>query len=384
MNKLNLVEKLDKKIYRAYKKILEAYILDIDLSLSFSIPRISMKYNKLEIDNEYRKLINIEKNNNWIEIIKEKTQKWTIAKSLDFNSSNSYISYIWKIQDYKKFQENIDIILWNYKELEEWILKNIWQINFNDGKWSHLILIVDYFLKNPSSNLFLRELPIKIHSKFIERNKKIIDSLLSFLWPIKDLKFRIESSVFEFKYGLKTKPNFVRFRFLDKNLQREFYSVDIDDISLKLEDFSKLNLWKIQVFITENEINYLTLPNIKNSIVIWGAGFKVTWLKNINWLKNNKIYYWWDIDVHGFEILIRWKQIFPYLQSIMMDKETYDRFDRYKVIGEVVTRNRLDSFIWNLDEEQQKLCKYLNDNSLRLEQESIDFDYVKKILWNLV
>gem|GEM_PF-6260713 len=64
MNKLNLVEKLDKKIYRAYKKILEAYILDIDLSLSFSIPRISMKYNKLEIDNEYRKLINIEKNNN--------------------------------------------------------------------------------------------------------------------------------------------------------------------------------------------------------------------------------------------------------------------------------------------------------------------------------
>gem|GEM_PF-7048640 len=65
--------------------------------------------------------------------------------------------------------------------MEEWILKNIWQINFNDGKWSHLILIVDYFLKNPSSNLFLRELPIKIHSKFIERNKKIIDSLLSFL-----------------------------------------------------------------------------------------------------------------------------------------------------------------------------------------------------------
>lgn len=383
MTEIKIVEKLDKKIHRAYKKILEAYILAVDVNLSFSIPRLSMKYNKLEIDTEYRKLIDIENNNNWVEIIREKTQKWTIAKSLDFDTIYSYVKYIWKVQDYKEFQDNVGIILWNYKDLKEWILKNIWKINNNDGKWSELMLVVDYFLENPCSNLYLRELPIKIHSKFIEKNKKIIDSLLSFLGPIKNVNFRLDSTIFESKYGIKIKPSFVRFRFLDKNLQKDFYSVDIDDIYLKLEDFTKLNLWKIQIFITENEINYLTLPNRRNSIVIWGAGFKLTWLKNVNWLKNNEIYYWGDIDPHGFEILARWKQIFPYLQSIMMDIDTYDKFEHYKVKGEVVTENRLKSFMKYLDQQQQGLCIFLNERAYRVEQESIDFDYVKKILCNL-
>ncbi|MBT3727060.1 hypothetical protein HOG21_05240 [bacterium] len=43
----------------------------------------------------------------------------------------------------------------------------------------------------------------------------------------------------------------------------------MDDISLIIDDFKNLDIKCNKVFIIENEINYLTFPKIKDSIVIW-------------------------------------------------------------------------------------------------------------------
>jgi hypothetical protein len=51
----------------------------------------------------------------------------------------------------------------------------------NKDKWQYILLCVEYFLQNTRSNLYLRELPIEVSSKFIENNKKILESILDFL-----------------------------------------------------------------------------------------------------------------------------------------------------------------------------------------------------------
>jgi hypothetical protein len=127
------------------------------------------------------------------------------------------------------------------------------------------------------------------------------------------LYFELElenSTNFEEYFWILQKPIFIRFRFLDDNLKQEYFWKEIDDISIRVEDFEKMNFWCRDVwqkhlenendiskdvallhlysdlkniFITENEINYLTFPSPPLappfeggvSIIIWWAGFKV-------------------------------------------------------------------------------------------------------------
>ncbi|MCD9016043.1 Wadjet anti-phage system protein JetD domain-containing protein [Parachryseolinea silvisoli] len=47
----------------------------------------------------------------------------------------------------------------------------------------------------------------------------------------------------------------------------------------------------------------MVLPQIRDTIVIFGGGYALYDLKQIFWLKDITLYYWGDIDVQGFEIL---------------------------------------------------------------------------------
>ncbi len=93
-------------------------------------------------------------------------------------------------------------------------------------------------------------------------------------------------------------------------------------ITVTQATFAKLELPVTEVFITENEINFLAFPDVQAAMVIFGAGYGFENLASVEWLRNRVIHYWGDIDTHGFAILNQLRRYFPQAASLLMDRET--------------------------------------------------------------
>ncbi len=369
-------KKLTKKIELSYIDFLKSYILWKKMSLVFCLPKIPIKWNESLINNFQSELLKLSQKNEWLILNKLKTQKWTIVESIEFINNISYLKFINKLNDFDTFCINYELIKSELPLILDWIESNIQKINENIWKWRDIIEVVKYFILNWKSDLFIRELQIKVHTKFIENNKKIIDELLQFVNINEDNIFNFAWDTFEEKYWLKVKPNFIRFRFLDNSLQEDFFSYKIDDIYLKNEDFEKLEINCNEVYIVENEINYLTFPKVQKSIIIWWKWFNITLLKNTKWLNNKQMHYWWDLDSHWFKILSIFRKYFKNTKSLFMDKQTYDKFREYEVEWKVLWNDEVKKYIEYLTTEEFELLNYLNKNKLRLEQENINQEYI--------
>jgi hypothetical protein len=77
-----------------------------------------------------------------------------------------------------------------------------------------------------------------------------------------------------------------------------------------------------QVFITENETNFLAFPDVPNSVVIFGAGYGWDALAAAHWLRRCTLFCWGDIDTHGFAILDQLRGRFEHVESLLMNRAT--------------------------------------------------------------
>lgn len=53
-----------------------------------------------------------------------------------------------------------------------------------------------------------------------------------------------------------------------------------------------------------------------------GLGHAVSLISNAHWLGDCEVYYWGDIDTHGFAMLDRLRASLPGARSLLMDRET--------------------------------------------------------------
>lgn len=185
------------------------------------------------------------------------------------------------------------------------------------------------------------------------------------------------------RYGFLDKPVRLRFRVLDAQLQ-VVCGVASPDVTLDAESFSRLRPAVKRVFITENETNFLAFPPVPESIVLFGAGYGWEALARSSWLNDCTVYYWGDIDTHGFAILDQLRGHFAHVASFLMDRQTLDAHEA--VWGKEATP--VVSDLHRLTADERALYDALRDNrirtGLRLEQEQIGFHYVSQRLQALL
>ena len=132
-----------------------------------------------------------------------------------------------------------------------------------------------------------------VDSKYIEHRKQTVKTLLDSVLPadaIKSQYSQMGEHGFEKRFGLRFDEPQIRFRLLDPQLYSEFGG--LRDITLPISHFAQLSLMVDRVFITENLVNGLAFPNVKNALVIFGKGYSVQLLIQIQWLNNCRLYYW--------------------------------------------------------------------------------------------
>ncbi len=317
-----------------------------------------------------------------VELETRKTQKYgeqSLPKNIFVETEQDYLKLLNKQKEVLKFKQDIELIRAKVPELEQWLCRNPLKIVEHSDRWNQLIKVCKYFQNNPKPNLYIRELPIQVHTKFIEQNKGIISSLLEAILSIDQL-VSVENEnehKFEKRFCLKYKEPQIRIRLLDPIL-KEKYKFPSSDISIPISEFSQLNLVNHPCFITENSMNFLTLPYLPNSFAIFGGGYAVQNLKSVVWLSNCPIYYWGDLDDHGFRILSQLRSYFPQTISTMMDTKTFEAFQEFAVS---VLATSFDN-VPHLTFEEQALYSHLVMYKKRLEQERITQTYANQLLHN--
>lgn len=316
----------------------------------------------------------------WKTVKKRDIGKQTVPSRIIIHDLEDYLALIRKSAEFNRFVADVLKIRTRFPVLENWLRADPLEAIKHHGIWDDLLLVCDYFVKHPSPGVYIRELPIPVHTKFIENNASALRSLLDTLLPPDGI---VQDAVtFNERFGLKSTPVLVRLRLLGKQLHVQS-GLELDDLSLPVEQLAHLLREHVQprhVVIVENLTNFLTLPSFPDCVGIFGSGYAIHLLGAVDWLAQCDVIYWGDMDAHGFEILSDLRGMFPNTRSVMMDEATWDAHRDYVVSGRSSRSERFS----NLTEAEAHLARRVAEGNLRLEQEHIPHSYAVAQLGCLV
>lgn len=309
----------------------------------------------------------------------------TIPSAIWIDTLEDALSLIGKQREVDRFTALAAMTGEQQPELLSWMAKKPLRALELADDWHRLLAIVAWLREHPRPGVYLRQVDIPgIHSKFIERHRGVLSEWLDIILPAEAIDFSASGvNQFARRYGFLEKPLCIRFRMLDQAhaLLPQVYE---RDVSLDANSFARLNPRVSRVFITENEINFLAFPDVKNSLILFGAGYGFEMLRQAAWLQHCRIHYWGDIDTHGFAMLDQLRSQFTHVESFLMDRATLLAFEMYWGTETKPTLRNLS----RLTPEERALYDDLRDNRLgkhvRLEQERIGFDWVTTALNALV
>lgn len=309
----------------------------------------------------------------------------TLPHAVWIDTVEDALSLIGKQHEAARFTALVTMTRQQQPELLDWLAKKPLRALELAEEWQRLLAIVAWLKVHPRPGVYLRQVDIPgIHSKFIEHHRGVLSELLDLVLPAAAIDFTASGmNQFTQRYGFLDKPLCIRFRVLDQ-AHALLPEVGERDISLDADSFARLNPKVSRVFITENEINFLAFPHVDNSLIIFGAGYGFEMLRKATWLKYCRIYYWGDIDTHGFAMLDQLRNQFEQVESFLMDRATLLAFAVQWGSETRPTSRELS----RLTPDEQALYDDLRDNrlrnNLRLEQEHIGFEWVQAALAALV
>ncbi len=317
----------------------------------------------------------------WREINHRQLGRNEMPNAVVFVTLEQAVDCIKKTKEFERFKKLAQALLSDFTGLKGWLLKYPHKALEHGCDWPRLLRTLDWMVAHPRPNLYLRQISLAgIDTKFIEQHKKLLSEWLDILLKPDDIYVEYTGvSSFEQRYGFIAKPAQIRFRILDKNL----FLQGLSDLTVTNDEFCQLDLDIDTVFVTENDINGLAFPAFKRAIVIFGRGYGFGYLMQADWLRNKAIWYWGDIDTHGFSILNQFRRYFPQTQSLLMNRETLLAHQAHWVTENSPTLYDLP----NLTADEAVLFDDLRNNRIgqfiRLEQEYIVFNVLVQALQQL-
>jgi len=295
------------------------------------------------------------------------------------------LAWLGKRREWDRFSAQVASTRQTHPAVLPWLAKRPLQALALSTEWPRLLDVVAWLVAHPRPGIYLRQVDLPgVHSKFIEAHRSVLAELFELALPSDAVDLgKTGVGAFAARYGFLEKPTRIRLRVLDPSLQAVPGSI-CPDVTLDSDSFSRLALAVRRVFITENETNFLAFPQVREAIVIFGAGYGWDALARSQWLKHCAIHYWGDIDTHGFGILDQLRGYFAHVDSLLMDRATLDAHTA--VWGN--EDKPLLADLHRLTPDERALYDDLRDNriraGLRLEQEHIGFHWLARRLQQLL
>ena len=282
------------------------------------------------------------------------------------------------------FKQTVKIL----PSLLAWLLKHPMKALDLAQDWQRILNICIWIMTHPNPRIYMRQVDIEgVDSKFMEQHKRILAEVFDVLLPVYAIDEDYTGAAgFARRYGFLDKPVMLRVRPLDGDLR--WLSSRDQDVGVTAKGFAHLDEAVYsqvrRVFMVENEINYLSFPQVSQSILIFGSGYGFDALKQARWLADCEIYYWGDLDTHGFAILNQLRAQFPQVQSFLMDEST---LLAHRISwGREPKQETKD--LQYLDKEEARVYDILRSHTLadnlRLEQERISFTCLTQAVQKII
>ena len=321
-----------------------------------------------------------------------------------FATVEDEIAFVGKTRDSLRFRGLAEALLELDAGLRRWAAKRpLLLLELGDAALTAARVAL-WMRDNPTPGIYVRQLSLPgVHTKFIEGHRRITEEMLFALraggsmaevvapggesLEIGDADDgpdtvlgdragadtrRTPAARFANRHGFLHPPELVRFRILDPELS---VLGDAKDITVTAEAFSTLSLPVHTVIATENQINFLALPERPGTLALFGGGYGFTSLRDAAWLQDCGVLYWGDLDTHGFRILDQLRAVHPRVSSVLMDEETL--LAHRDAWGIEPTPSRAE--LTRLTPEEAALYAALGNDShgqaVRLEQELIRWDW---------
>lgn len=300
----------------------------------------------------------------WREVNSRKLGRNKLPERILFETREDYLRFIGKEKEFAMFTETVSRLRGEFPVLEDWIRRNLQTLIDSAPELCGLLQVVRFLSENPRPNLFARELPVPVDTKFVERHQRLLGEWLDRVLP--PHMVRADEHHFERRFGLRYAEPHLFVRLLDPQLQKDL-RFPCSELSLPLRTLATFQARPSAVVIVENKVNLLTLPPLPGTLGLGALGKGVTLLRYLSWLEGTSITYWGDLDVQGFEILSSLRAIFPQTRSILMDARTLERWRPFCTSGN--TRG-VESLPCLTDQEHDAYTQCREQN-LRLEQEHL-------------
>ena len=178
----------------------------------------------------------------------------------------------------------------------------------SERDWGMTLMVLRWLDEHRGLSCYIRELPIRgIDTKWVEGHGKLVLGLAHGLLGLDALPF-------------KEPPGLIRVRALGAGVLPEGF----EDASLTATELSVLAIRPCRAIVCENLISMLTMPAMAGTLALFGSGYGVGSRLAIPWLDEVELYYWGDLDTHGFRILDGFRKHHPKAVSVLMDERTLE------------------------------------------------------------
>lgn len=288
-----------------------------------------------------------------------------LAGDISFDSLDDLTRYIGKKAEAGRVIAHAAIVTAAFPGARNWTAAQLRRLAEGDAAaWDGIVRAVRYFCEHPKPWVYPREVPLGLHTKFLEEHHTVIIELLRSITP----EVLNESyTSWQDRLGLRSSSEMIEGRFLDPDLAPQLPQ----HMLAPVKEWNRCAFNPSWVLITENRTTLLTLGALPGCLALLGKGYAAKRLAQIEQLRLVRVFYWGDIDQHGFEILASLRSLLPNTHSCLMDEETLDRCQA-QIGQESVTSTLPSAFVAaNLSAAEQVVWQRCGLEHLRLEQENI-------------
>ena len=277
----------------------------------------------------------------------------------------------------RSFDELASLTATSVPALVPWVSAHPLRVLEKADVWARALAAVSWMSEHEEP-VYLRQVDVVgVDTKFLETNRALISDLLSDVLDPERIDVTAPRADLVARFGFRGKPDYVRLRTLDPS---QLLPGGFVEVTARGDEVARLALRPRRVLVVENEITYLALSDVADTIAVLGSGYGLGRLSRIDWLHGVDLLYWGDLDTHGFAILDGLRAHFPGTRSVLMDRSTLLSHETHW--GHEPTPSR--AILTRLTEPEQRLYDDLGANtfgrSVRLEQERISFHLIREAL----
>ncbi len=256
--------------------------------------------------------------------------------------------------------------------LRPWVLGKPFALLALDSAALVVAKVARWLVENPEPGIYVRQIALAgVHTKFVEKHVPSIDEMAAALAG-SEVPRSSSMKSFRVRHGFALEPDTVRMRALSGILNAPGGA---EDLEIPAEAFEKMALRVKTVIVTENKTNFLALPLMPDTLVVFGGGYGFAGLGAAAWVGGCDVVYWGDLDTHGFAILNQLRSHHPHVRSVLMDKSTL--MDHRGFWGVETTPSK--GTLAHLDAAEAELFGELvagiHGQQIRLEQEQVNWKY---------